>query len=163
MMDEIYANRYGPQGLSYADGRSVGVTSVLVRRSSDLTLAQLYVDRVRTAQISNPTLTDAVGNLTFFADPGEYVCTANGFSFPISIADNPDEPVVGGGTGAPQYVYVQTTPLSTWIINHDLGRKTHCTIFDPFGVEVETDVHANTLNQTTVIYPSPTTGSAVIS
>jgi len=162
-MVEVYANRWGPQGINYADGRSVGVASVLVRRSPDNTLAALYTDRIRSAQISNPMLTDATGNLTFFADPGEYTCTVHGFTFIVSIPDNPDEPESGGGGGPTQYVYTQSVPLATWIINHDLGRKTHCTIFDPFGVEVETDVQAGSLFQTTVIFPSPATGSAVIS
>lgn len=65
-----------------------------------------------------------------------------------------------GGSG---FEYTQAVPASTWIIDHNLGRKVHVSLFSVGAVVVFADVVHGSPNQTTITYPVPTTGSAVIS
>ena len=65
-----------------------------------------------------------------------------------------------GGTG---FEYTQGSPSASWIINHNLNRKVHVSVFNSSAEEIFADVVHGTTNQTTVTFPSPVTGSAVIS
>lgn len=67
-------------------------------------------------------------------------------------------PGVAGG-----FEYVRSVAASTWIIDHNLGRKVHVSIFSDTADLVYADVFHGTTNQTTISFPLPTTGSAVIS
>jgi hypothetical protein len=71
-----------------------------------------------------------------------------------------------GPPGGTAYVHTQTVPASTWIIDHNLGRRVHVSLSDavaaPFRL-VYSDVDHGSLNQTTVTFPTPTAGSAVLS
>lgn len=67
-------------------------------------------------------------------------------------------PGVAGG-----FEYLRTVAASTWIIDHNLGRKVHVSIFSDTAELVFADVVHGTINQTSITFASPTTGSAVIS
>jgi len=67
-------------------------------------------------------------------------------------------PGVAGG-----FEYTQAAPSSTWIIDHNLGRKVHVSIFSDLAELVFADVMHGSINQTTITFPLPITGSAVIS
>lgn len=159
----LYANLYGPETLDYPNGAHAANLLVEVRYAATELPALLYTDRTKTVLAPNPLHTDSLGNLAFWAEPGEYLIVFNSGDMHVSVPDHPDEPEAGGGGDFTQYVHTQAIAASTWIMNHGLGRKTHCTIFDDAGFEVEADVFAATLNQTSAIFPSPDTGSAVIS
>jgi hypothetical protein len=66
--------------------------------------------------------------------------------------------------GAPSFAYTQATPLSTWIVLHNLGfRPAGVTVFDQDGVQVEGSVqHANT-NQLSLSFSQPISGLVLIS
>lgn len=68
-----------------------------------------------------------------------------------------------GTPGGSAYEYTQTVPASTWIIDHNLGRKVHVSIFSTAEFVVFADVFHGSPNQTTITYPTPTAGSVVIS
>jgi hypothetical protein len=71
-----------------------------------------------------------------------------------------------GPTGLPggtYYEHVQSPASATWVIDHNLGRKVHVSVFDTSGRLVLTDVEHGTADQATVTWATPTAGSAVIS
>ncbi|PRH79393.1 hypothetical protein C6N75_09935 [Streptomyces solincola] len=75
----------------------------------------------------------------------------------------PGPPGVPGAPGGFVYEHTQSVAAATWVINHNIGRRVHVSVFDSSGRQVETDVEHGTTNQTSVIFATPTTGSAVIS
>jgi hypothetical protein len=167
----LYANRWGPEGITYPDGRPAVGQSVEIVSIETSILATLYSDHLKSSTVENPTHCDSLGNLVFFADPGDYYCVVNAFRFDVTIVDHPDEPSGGsGGDGitveqlerATRWHHVQSEPLADWQMDHPLGYK-------PAGVQVITDQ----VVQVGLSYPSdgrviahhdsPTTGEAYFS
>lgn len=80
-------------------------------------------------------------------------------------------PVVGptgpqgdpGTPGGSYFVHTQSSPSATWIIDHNLAKKVHVSVFDDLNREIFADVEHGTTNQTTITFPGPVTGSVVIS
>lgn len=68
-----------------------------------------------------------------------------------------------GTPGGSYFVHVQATPAATWIINHNLAKKVHVTLFDTSDVVFHADLEHGSINQVTVTFPGPTVGSAFIS
>lgn len=68
----------------------------------------------------------------------------------------PAGPAGGGG-----YEHTQASALATWIINHNLGRKTNTEVFTVGGSRMLAEVVNISNNQTQVIFDSPQTGYAV--
>lgn len=87
----------------------------------------------------------------------------------ITIPGVPDVivvPVVGpqGPPGvAGGFEYTRDVAATNWIIDHNLGRKVHVSIFSDGAEVVHADVNHGSVNQTTISFPAPTTGSAIIS
>lgn len=86
---------------------------------------------------------------------------------PITISSSGPQGPTGpqglpGAAGGTVYVHNQTTPAATWIIDHNVGRKVSVTLYDDSGNVVITDIQHGTVNQATVTWSSPTTGSALI-
>lgn len=75
------------------------------------------------------------------------------------IQGPPGPPGPAGGT---YYVHTQSTPSSAWVVNHNLGRLGHVTVFVPEYVEVEADVVQNTVNQVAITFATPQSGTALI-
>lgn len=71
---------------------------------------------------------------------------------------------IQGPPGPPgsYYFHVQSTPSSAWVVDHNLGRPVHVTVFVPAGVEADTDVVHNTVNQVAITFATPQTGTALI-
>lgn len=66
----VLAGRYDEELFTTAGAALLGATA-LVRRT-DGTTATLYTDQTKTTARPNPLPVDALGNLVFFADPGDY-------------------------------------------------------------------------------------------
>ena len=49
------------------------------------TLATLYTSRLKATTAANPTTTDVRGNLSIYADPGEYDILCNGVTLPVNV------------------------------------------------------------------------------
>lgn len=67
-----------------------------------------------------------------------------------------------GAPGGSRFSFTQASPSSTWVINHNLGYNPHVTVIVN-GVGVGADISFNTVNQVSVIFGAPQTGSAELS
>lgn len=67
-----------------------------------------------------------------------------------------------GAAGGSVYIHTQSVASATWVINHNVGRKVAITLYDDGGNVVQSDIEHGTVNQATVTWSSPTTGSALI-
>jgi len=72
----------------------------------------------------------------------------------------PGEPGASGSV----YVHNQTTPSSNWIITHNLAHYVGAVIV-PTGEtqNVVADVFQNSVNSATIVFPTPVSGTAVLS
>lgn len=100
---------------------------------------------------------------------GIYVITGDGTSATRTIEtedlitiDNPSG--VGGNPriGKTVLKHVESSPESTWTINHNLGRDVEVAAFTPGGARVIAEVLLVSLNQAQVIFDSPMSGFAII-
>jgi hypothetical protein len=67
-----------------------------------------------------------------------------------------------GAAGGSVYIHSQSIASATWVINHSVGRKVSITLFDDDGNVVQSDIEHGTINQATVTWSQPTTGSALV-
>lgn len=68
-----------------------------------------------------------------------------------------------GAPGGSAYEHEQSVAASVWNVVHNLGRRSHATILDDDGVEIETDVHHASINEIVVTFPTPQTGTVIVS
>lgn len=138
-MAPVLAGQYGPEGLEFPDGRPAKNTPVLVRRLDGGT-AFLYQDKERTTQASNPTYTDAFGNVMFRAAPGEYEMVVNGNVLPVLVPVHPLDPGFGvGGEGEGGYIHNQPVGVMLVQINHNLPWHPSPTCIETSGDIIEPD------------------------
>lgn len=65
-----------------------------------------------------------------------------------------------------RHIHTQSAPSASWVIDHGLGKIAHVSIFSstaPPWELVYTDVDHGSLDQTTITFPTPATGLAVLS
>jgi len=67
---------------------------------------------------------------------------------------------VDGTDGGAAYVFTQSSPASTWTINHNLGHVPSVEVFDSGSQEVDADVTHPTVNQTVILFTVPLSGFA---
>jgi len=123
---------FGPERLQWASGGAVRLLPVYVFAKNTMNLAVLYADRNGLTTIANPTWTDHNGELTFFADLGEYDLWANDAKIAtVAITDSTE--VVGVTEEelqlATRFVWDQVQAEQEWIIPHPLK-------YNPGGVHV---------------------------
>lgn len=117
----IYAGHYGPESIEFDDGSHAILTRVTIFEQDGVTPAVLYNDRDKTAFAANPASTSNIGNLLFYADPGNYIMSVSGMTLPVTVYNDPAEP--GSAIPAPQYLsyrHEQSTPATVWTISHTL-------------------------------------------
>lgn len=114
---------YGPERLQYASGGDAAYTEVLVFLPGTLVKAVLYGDVNGLTTGPNPVWTDQNGELTFFAEVGDYDLSVNGLTARVTVTGGES-----GGSVTPadlaratHYHHSQTIPSDTWVINHTLG------------------------------------------
>ena len=73
----------------------------------------------------------------------------------ITVGPQGPQGPVGAG-----YDFNQTTPSSTWTINHNLGYKPSVDVYDSGSQEVDADVSHPTANQTVIVFSVPLSGFA---
>jgi hypothetical protein len=66
-----------------------------------------------------------------------------------------------GGASLPPFQFL--TPIATWVINHNLGRRPLVGVFSVGGVEMMAEVIHTSVNQVQVIFDNVTAGYAVCS
>lgn len=57
--------------------------------------------------------------------------------------------------------YVQSTPSSAWVFNHNLGRRPIVSVFSMGGSEVLAEVLHISTNQAQILFDSPISGYAI--
>lgn len=67
--------------------------------------------------------------------------------------------IPGGGSS---FQHNQVTPSASWVISHNLGVYAAVTILIA-GVPVGADVSHGSLNQTSIVFPTPQAGVAIFS
>lgn len=60
------------------------------------------------------------------------------------------------------YEYTQASPSDTWVITHNLNKRPSITVIDSAGDEVEGAVTIDSLNQVTITFCAPFSGSAIL-
>ena len=95
-MAYAHAGRYGTDSLTRRNGRPVPAgTEVVVYEAGTTTPATLYADRDR-APADNPAVVTALGNLTFFAEPGEYDLLVGSTTLRVVAVPDPRDTDSGG-------------------------------------------------------------------
>lgn len=118
-------------------------------------LTETAATEVDVVTLPPDTLSDAPPeNTTVFVVP---------VSGPRGPAGTPGADGADGAPGGTVYIFTQSDPSASWIINHNLGRKVHTTVFDDDGQVVWPDIEHGTPNQTTITSAEPFSGSAVLS
>lgn len=79
------------KGITYKSGPAAPGVAVTIKPHGSGSLATIYTDRTKATTTSNPVTTDSNGNLSFFADPGEYDFTALGGTFSDQVPADPLE------------------------------------------------------------------------
>ena len=67
---------------------------------------------------------------------------------------------VAGPSGGTLYVHTQSTPATTWTINHNLGFRPSVELIDSGSQEIDGDISHPTVNQTVVTLNPATAGLA---
>lgn len=70
-------------------------------------------------------------------------------------------PAGASGVAIPPIEFL--TPISVWVINHNLGRRPLVSVFSIGGVEMMAEIIHISINQAQVIFDNPTAGYAVCS
>lgn len=72
-------------------------------------------------------------------------------------------PGPAGAAGGSVFEHVQLIAASTWTVPHNLGRRSQVTILDDSHIEVEADVDQSDINTVVVTFPTPQTGTVIVS
>jgi Pectate lyase superfamily protein len=150
-----FAGQWGGDSITDPNGSPLALTLVNVYISGTTTLATLYTDRTMGTTTSNPTLTDANGNLTFFATPGVYDIVGSGANL-VTVEVQPDEADTDGRLGA---LNGSVTSLSTQVAGLSVGTisvKTYGAVGD--GVVDDTSAIQQALNNASfgqIVYMPP--------
>ncbi len=95
-MAYTYAGMYGAEAVFNGSVRAAPSDTVLIRLVGTTTAADLYTDRTKAAPAANPVVVNALGNISFFADPGQYdqciiIDGVPGTPETITVPIDPDE------------------------------------------------------------------------
>lgn len=85
------AGLYGPEAIQQTDGRPAGLTAVQVFDSDGVTPSVIYTDQMRTGTLAQPVLTDALGNLAFYAEAGIHKLLIRGELLTVQVPVNPSD------------------------------------------------------------------------
>jgi hypothetical protein len=93
------AGQYGPVGYEYPNGQHAANVPYRVTTTLGADIL-LYANKTKIVSKPNPGTTDQYGNISFFANPGEYnLIVSDGAPVLITVPLHPDEPISGGGGG----------------------------------------------------------------
>lgn len=158
---------FGPERIQFASGGPAIRTQCYIFLPTTNLKSTLFADPDGLATAANPVWTDDLGEITFFAEMGNYELVANGSSrIPITV-DTP-----GGSGGITEddlervthYTHHQTTPLNLWHIAHPMGYAVGgVTVQESTGDWVECAIETNTSTYIELSFDAPTSGVAYLS
>lgn len=101
--------------------------------------------------------TGAIGKDTDF-----YIDTLTGNLYGPKVNGLWGNPIynISPGVGVPAYVHTQTTPSTSWVINHNLGFRPSVELLDSGSQEIDAEVSHPSANQTVVTLKVATAGLA---
>lgn len=67
---------------------------------------------------------------------------------------------VDAADGGDAYIFTQSTPATTWTINHNLGHVPSVELFDSGSQEIDADVSHPSVNQAIIVFSVPVAGFA---
>jgi hypothetical protein len=88
------------------------------------------------------------------------VAAVAGVDVPILTPIGLPGPAGASGGGGSAYTHTQSTPATTWTINHNLGFRPDISLRTVGNVEFEGDITHTTINQSVVSLSVATAGSA---
>lgn len=95
--------------------------------------------------------------------PAQYVNVPVGDAQIAAVVDDSVQDAVGSLNIPQIYEHVQSSPLSTWIVNHNLGRATASVrVLTVGGVEMQCDVLDASPNQVVLTFSQPFSGKALV-
>lgn len=143
-------------GLVYGDGITVGGVNYQVRETRQLDDgAFVEIGLMKLA----PAATAPGGQpRTFGLDDLSDVALATPTAGEVLKYDG-TQWVDGADSGA-AYVFTQSTPASTWTINHNLGYVPSVELFDSGSQEIEADVSHPSVNTAVIVFAVPVAGFA---
>jgi hypothetical protein len=154
---------FGPERIQLASGGPAVRTQVFVFLPTTNLKAVLFADPNGLSTAGNPVWTDDLGELTFFAEMGNYDLVANGARISVTV----DTPSGSGGITqddldrVTHFTHVQTVPLSTWHIPHPMGRPVAgFMVQESTGDYVQCGVLENTSTFIDLSFDAPTSGKA---
>lgn len=71
-------------------------------------------------------------------------------------------PEAGTPGATSQYVHHQSTPATTWTVNHNLGRRVNVTATTLGGIVIGAEIQMTSLNQVLVRLNTPTAGYVIV-
>jgi hypothetical protein len=122
------------------------------------TLQPLFTDITGTVPVPNPVNIPANGVLSFSAETGDYWIFVKNQSFQVILDIDPNLT----NTWSVTVRFVQSVPATTWSINHELESAPAVTVLDPLDQIVECDIQYVGLNDLTITFGSPMTGTAYL-
>lgn len=86
----------------------------------------------------------------------------NPFTGALDIVDavGPPGPTGPAGAGDQSFLFTQSTPSTTWTINHNLGYKPSVELFDTGSQEIDAEVVHTNSNQVIAYFNPATAGTA---
>jgi len=78
----------------------------------------------------------------------------------VTVATAGPQGPAGGGGGGTAYQFTQSSPSTTWTINHNLGYKPIVDVYDTGSQQIEALVTHPTVNQTLILLTTPVAGFA---
>jgi len=86
--------------------------------------------------------------------------TDNSAGTVVTVATEGPQGPAGGGGGGSAYQFTQSSPSTTWTINHNLGYKPIVDAYDTGSQQIEALVTHPTVNQTLILLTTPVAGFA---
>lgn len=87
--------------------------------------------------------------------------TVPAFDLVLEVGQGPSGPPGSGGGGS-AFRFIQGSPLSEWIINHNLGIEPQVEVMSPGSVRVNAEVVHTSINQVRVLFATPNSGFALL-
>lgn len=142
--------------LQFPGGNPAANYPVPVRPTGSNQMAPLFTNQTGTVQASNPVLTNAEGQVMFWAAPGCYDVHLSGEHIRVPLDDSFTAPV-----WPDLVVHEQTTPAAVWTVAHQFGVRPAVDVVTAEGVTV-TDVNHVDGMTVTITFGTASTGTAYL-
>lgn len=142
--------------LFYPGGGLASGAEVSIRLQGSNQPALLFTTAAGTTAADNPVTADEIGQITFWAAPGNYVTELAGETFTVPIDPSHTAPV-----WPDLWVHEQSTPAAVWTVNHHFGTLPWVDVVVS-GATFEAEVTHSDVETTTITFGSAVSGTAYL-